>query len=104
MIVLYVLLAILVFGFMIFIHELGHFMFAKLFKVSINEFSIGMGPKILSKKGKDGVLYSLRLLPLGGFVAMVGEDEDSEDQNAFCKKPAWQRFIITSDSSESHSL
>ena len=55
MIVLYVLLAIFIFGFMIFIHELGHFMFAKIFKATINEFSIGMGPKIFSKKGKDGV-------------------------------------------------
>ena len=70
---MYILLAILVFGFMIFIHELGHFMFAKKFKVAINEFSIGMGPKLFSKKGKDGVMYSLRLLPLGGFVSMEGE-------------------------------
>ena len=69
MIVLYVLLAIFIFGFMIFIHELGHFMFAKIFKVTIKEFSIGMGPKIFSKKGKDGVAYSLRVLPFGGYVA-----------------------------------
>ncbi len=94
MIVLYILLAIFIFGFMIFIHELGHFMFAKLFRVTIKEFSIGMGPKIFSKKGKDGVAYSLRLLPFGGFVAMVGEDEDSDDPNAFNKKSAWKRFII----------
>ncbi|MBP3495421.1 MAG: site-2 protease family protein [Clostridia bacterium] len=94
MIVLYIILAILVFGFMIMIHELGHFLFAKKFGVTIEEFSIGMGPKILSKKGKDGVVYSLRALPLGGYVAMVGETEDSEDPNAFNRKPAWQRFII----------
>ena len=94
MIILYILLAILVFGFLILVHELGHFIFAKKFGVSITEFSIGMGPKILSKKGKDGVDYSLRALPIGGFVAMVGEEEDSDDPNAFNKKPAWQRFII----------
>ncbi|MBR2944512.1 MAG: site-2 protease family protein [Clostridia bacterium] len=94
MIVLYILLAILVFGIMIFVHELGHFAFAKIFKVSINEFSIGMGPKIISKKGKDGVLYALRLFPIGGFVSMAGESEESDDPNAYDKKPAYQRFII----------
>ncbi len=94
MIVLYILIAILTFGFLIFIHELGHFLFAKKFGVAITEFSLGMGPKIISKKGKDGVDYSLRALPIGGFVAMEGEDEESENPNAFSKKPAWQRFII----------
>ena len=94
MIILYILIALLVFGFLIFIHELGHFIFAKKFGVTITEFSLGMGPKLLSKKGKDGVEYSLRALPIGGFVAMVGEEEDSDDPNAFNKKPAWQRFII----------
>ena len=94
MIVLYIIIAIFVFGFMIFVHELGHFLFAKKFNVAINEFSIGMGPKIFSKKGKDGVDYSLRALPIGGYVAMEGEDEESNNPLAFNKKPAWQRFII----------
>ena len=94
MIVLYILLAIFVFGVMILIHELGHFLFAKLFKVKIEEFSIGMGPKLFTKEGKDGVKYSLRLFPIGGYVAMAGESEESEDPNAFNKKPAWQRLII----------
>lgn len=94
MIVLYIFIAIFVFGFMIFVHELGHFLFAKKFNVAINEFSIGMGPKIFSKKGKDGVDYSLRALPIGGYVAMEGEDEESNNPLAFNKKPAWQRFII----------
>lgn len=94
MIILYILIAILIFGFLIFIHELGHFLFAKKFRVAIYEFSVGMGPKIISKTGKDGIEYSLRLLPIGGFVSMVGEDEDSDDPNSFTKKPAWQRFII----------
>lgn len=91
---MYILIAILIFGILIFVHELGHFMFAKKFGVAITEFSLGMGPKIVSKRGKDDVDYSLRVLPIGGYVAMVGEDEDSDDPNSFEKKPAWQRFII----------
>lgn len=87
------LLAIMLFGVIIGIHEFGHFFFAKLFKVKVNEFSLGMGPQILKKKRGDTV-YSLRLFPIGGFVSMEGEDEDSEDEGAFNNKPAWQRFII----------
>lgn len=87
------LLAIFLFGVLIAIHEFGHFSFAKLFKVKVNEFSLGMGPKLISKK-KGETTYSLRLFPIGGFVSMEGEDEDSEDDRAFGKKPAWQRFII----------
>ena len=75
---LYVIIGILMFGFMIFIHELGHFLAAKKCGVGIYEFSIGMGPAILSRTGKDGVKYALRLLPIGGFVSMYGEDEDDE--------------------------
>lgn len=91
---MYILIAILIFGILIFVHELGHFLFAKKFGVAITEFSMGMGPKIVSKKGKDDVEYSLRALPIGGFVAMVGEEEDSDDPNSFDRKPAWQRFVI----------
>lgn len=93
--ILYVLLAIFIFGLLIFIHEGGHFFFARLFKVSIREFAIGMGPKLFTKKSKkSGIAYSLRLLPIGGFVSMEGEDEESDDPNAFNKKPVWQRIII----------
>ena len=88
-----ILAALLFFGIIIMTHELGHFTFAKLFKVKINEFSIGMGPALLKRK-KGETDYSVRLLPIGGYVAMEGEDEDSEDLNAFGKKPAWQRAII----------
>lgn len=92
---LYILLTILLFGFLIFIHELGHFTMARLFKVTVNEFAIGMGPKLLSKKSeKSGITYSLRALPIGGYVSMEGENEDSEDPNAYSKKPVWQRMII----------
>ena len=97
-----IILAVLVFGFLIFIHELGHYATARIFKVTINEFSIGMGPRLLSRVSKKtGIRYSLALLPIGGFVAMAGEngEEDEknpiDDPNRFDKKPAWQRFIIT---------
>lgn len=76
---MYILLAILAFGFIIAIHELGHFLTAKAMNVKVLEFSIGMGPKILSKQGKE-TLYSLRLIPFGGFCSMEGEyGEQLED-------------------------
>jgi len=89
-------IALLIFGFLIFIHELGHYLFARLFHVTIREFAIGMGPKLFTKvSGKTGIAYSLRALPIGGFVSMVGEDGESEDPNAFHRKPVWQRILIT---------
>ena len=108
----YVILAILSFGLLIVLHELGHFLTARLFGVGINEFSVGMGPKIFSWKGKprkgengeplavaEGeevpcTVYSLRALPFGGYVSMVGEDEESDDPAAFANKAAWQRLLI----------
>lgn len=126
---LYILLALLVFGLLVMIHELGHFLVARLFGVGIREFSIGMGPKLFSWKGKkrwgdpekDGekvrrvppvafdendpipapeepedfrTTYSLRLLPIGGYVSMVGEDEESEHPAAFGQKNVWKRIAI----------
>ena len=91
-----VILSILVFGFLILIHEFGHYIFARIFKVTITEFSIGMGPKLVwYDSKKTGIRYCLSAIPIGGYVAMVGEDGESEDPNAFGKKPAWQRLIIT---------
>ncbi len=91
-----ILIAILVFGFLIFIHEFGHYIFARIFKVTITEFSIGMGPKLVwYESKKTGIKYALSAIPFGGYVAMVGEDSESDDPNAFNKKPAWQRLIIT---------
>lgn len=87
------LLAVLLFGAIIGIHEFGHFFFAKLFKVKVNEFSLGMGPKILKKQIGE-TLYALRLFPIGGFVSMEGEDEESDNERSFSKKRPWQRFII----------
>lgn len=88
-----ILVAILFFGIIIMVHEFGHFSFAKLFKVKVNEFSMGMGPKLISRK-KGDTTYSWRLLPIGGFVSMEGEDEKSDDERAFGNKPCWQRIII----------
>ncbi|MBR6514233.1 MAG: site-2 protease family protein [Clostridia bacterium] len=80
---------------MILLHELGHYLFARLFKVGIKEFAVGMGPKILSGVSKKtGIRYSLRLLPIGGFVTMLGEDEVSDSPDALCNKPVLQRIVI----------
>ena len=88
-----ILITILLFGILILIHELGHFLTARFAKVKINEFAIGMGPVIFKKQGKE-TLYSLRALPIGGFVQMDGEDGNGVDPNSFNNKPKWKRFII----------
>lgn len=130
MTLLYLLLTLVLLSIMVVIHELGHFLFAKLFKVTVLEFSIGMGPALFTtkKKGKaereDGfaasfrssdeditlntdalgdedspenrkTVFSVRALPIGGYVSMAGEDDASTDANAFCNKPVWKRFLIT---------
>ena len=101
----YVLFALLLFGVLVFIHELGHYIFARIFGVTVYEFAIGMGPKLLSVKSKKtGIAYSLRLLPIGGFVSMAGEDEETDDPNSIGKKPLWQRIIITAAGSFSNIL
>ena len=94
-------LTLLMFGFLITIHEFGHYIVARLFNVGITEFAIGMGPKLVSWKGKKNV-FTIRLLPIGGYVNMVGEygteDEElsEEDKNKppFNKKPIWQRLLV----------
>ncbi|MCR5054820.1 MAG: M50 family metallopeptidase [Lachnospiraceae bacterium] len=88
-----ILVAILMFTFIVFFHELGHFLVAKRCNVRVNEFMIGMGPKIVGVQ-RGETLYSIRALPLGGACVMEGEDEDSEDERAFNKKPVWQRLLI----------
>lgn len=96
MLLLYIIVAILMFGFLIFIHELGHFLTARLFHVTIYEFSIGMGPKLISwKSNKNNTAYSLRAFPIGGFVSMAGEDEESDDEGSLRNKKVWQRMIVT---------
>ncbi|MBO4423368.1 MAG: site-2 protease family protein [Clostridia bacterium] len=92
---LYIVLAIFIFGLLILIHECGHYIAARIFRVTIKEFSIGMGPKLLSYTSKkNNIAYSLRAFPIGGFVSMAGEDEDVEDPNALNKKKPWKRLII----------
>lgn len=84
---------IVLLGTLITIHELGHFLVARLFKVKVLKFAIGFGPKIFTKTTKN-TEYTLRLIPFGGFVQMEGEEERSEDEAAFNKKPVWQRILI----------
>ena len=93
MIFLYLLLTLLLLSVLVFLHEGGHFLIARLNKITVNEFAIGMGPKILTKVSKkSGIRYSIRALPIGGFVSMAGEDEASDDVNAFCNKNVWRRI------------
>ena len=120
--ILYILLAILIFGFLIFVHELGHYLAARVAGVKILEFAIGMGPKIASfVSKKSGIRYSLRLLPIGGFVNMEGEGEyanptaekeeiapedagievvepekkpEDDDPRSYKNKPAWVKILI----------
>ncbi len=92
-VLLTVIYAILLFCLLIFIHEFGHFIVAKACGVRVNEFSVGMGPALIKRK-KGETEYSVRLLPVGGFCAMEGEDEDSDDPRAFNRKPAWQRMLV----------
>lgn len=88
-----IIIGIICFGLLITIHELGHFIAAKSNGVKVLGFAIGFGPAIL-KKEVNGTLYALRLIPLGGYVKMEGEDEASTDKNAFNNKSVWRRFII----------
>ena len=90
---IYIIAAILIFGVLIAVHELGHFLAAKACGVRVNEFSIGMGPTILHKT-KGDTTYSLRLLPIGGFCAMEGEEEDSNDPTALNNQSFWKKLII----------
>ena len=94
MTILTVLAAILGFGIIIMIHEAGHFFVAKKCGIRVLEFSIGMGPAIISGK-KGETKYSLRLLPIGGYCAMEGEDENSDDPRAFRKQAVWKRMLVT---------
>ena len=90
---LYILLAILLFGVLIAVHEFGHFITAKLLGVKVNEFAIGMGPALWSRQ-KGETLYALRAFPVGGYCAMEGEDEDTGDPRAFTRQAGWKKVII----------
>ena len=88
-----IVLAVLILGGIILFHELGHFIFAKLSGIEVTEFSLGMGPRLLSFV-KGETRYSLKLLPFGGSCAMLGEDEDAEGDRAFNNKPVFNRIAV----------
>ncbi|MBF8983055.1 RIP metalloprotease RseP [Lutibacter sp. B2] len=88
-----IVIAFLIFGILVLFHEFGHFGVAKLVGIKVHEFSIGMGYRILRFKGKE-TEYSLRILPIGGYVKMEGEDEASSDENSFNNKPLWARILV----------
>ncbi len=88
-----IIIAIIAFGVLIAVHELGHFFAAKSFGVKVEEFALGMGPVIFKKQGRE-TLYSLRVLPLGGFCAMEGEDEAVDSPRSFSSQKAWKKAII----------
>ena len=94
-----IIAVVVVFGGLIFFHELGHFGVARAFGMGVSTFSLGFGPKVLKKKvGKTE--YALSLLPLGGYVALVGETEEAElppgftKEDSFSLRPAWQRLLV----------
>lgn len=88
-----IIYALIMFCILVLVHEGGHFIAAKSVGVKVNEFSVGMGP-VLLKKMKGETQYSIRLFPIGGFCAMEGEDEESDDERSLNNKPAWAKAII----------
>src|SRR5213083_977152 len=86
-------LFILVLSVLVFVHELGHFVTAILFKIRVEEFAIGFPPRAFSIR-RNGIDYSINWLPLGGYVKIVGENGDSDDPRSFGRAPAWQRIIV----------
>lgn len=91
--IVFILAAIFIFGFLIAIHELGHFLAARLCGVRVNEFSIGMGPCIWHRETEE-TQYSIRLLPIGGFCALEGQDEDTGDERCLARQGFWKKFVI----------
>ena len=90
----YIALAILILLIMITVHEFGHYITGKIFGFGIDEFAIGFGPKLFSRTRKSGEIFSIRLLPIGGFCAFRGEDQESDDPSAFNNRVWWQRVIV----------
>lgn len=90
--ILYIILALLILGFITIAHEFGHYIVGRLCGIGIVEFAVGFGPKLLGFTRK-GIKYSLRLLPLGGFCQFVGEDGENPAPNAMNNMPVWKRFL-----------
>ncbi len=91
---LYIIIAILLFGILIAAHEWGHFIAARLCGVTVNEFSLGMGPVLWKKMGKKGTQFSIRALPIGGFCAMEGEEEESDDPHSLFNQGFWKKVVV----------
>ena len=91
---MYIILAILLFGILIAAHEWGHFIAARLCGVTVHEFSIGMGPLIWKKEGKKGTAFSLRAFPIGGFCALEGEEEQSDDPHSIGNQGFWKKVFV----------
>lgn len=94
MYILYLLLALVILLVMVTIHEFGHYVAGKMLGFKINEFSIGFGKALFSKTKKNGEVFSIRLVPLGGYCAFEGEEEDSDNDKAFMKQAPWKRLIV----------
>ena len=90
--ILYVIIAIFMLGFIVTIHEFGHYLAGRICGIGIVEFSIGMGPKLFGFQRK-GIQYSIRAIPIGGYCAFVGEDESNDDPRAMNNQPVWKRFL-----------
>lgn len=90
---MYIIFAILAFSVLIIVHELGHFVMAKVNKIEVEEFAIGMGPKVFSVQGKE-TKYSIGILPIGGYVKMLGEEEDVEGEGSFSSKSPLRRISV----------
>lgn len=88
-----IIIAILMFSFVVIFHEFGHFLLARVNGIKVNDFSLGMGPRLFGFKAY-GTKFSVRLFPIGGSCAMEGEIEDSKDEHAFTNKKIWQRFLV----------
>ena len=91
---MYVIVAILLFGFLIAAHEWGHVIAARICGVTVHEFAIGMGPLLWQREGKKGTVFSLRALPIGGFCAMEGEEEESDDPHSLTRQGFWQKLLV----------
>ena len=90
--ILYVIIAIFMLGFIVTIHEFGHYLVGRICGIGIVEFSIGMGPKLFGFQRKD-IQYSIRAIPIGGYCAFVGEDENNSDPRAMNRQPVWKRIL-----------
>ena len=91
---MYIIVAILLFGILIAAHEWGHFIAARLCGVTVLEFAIGMGPVLWRKTGKKGTEFTLRALPIGGFCAMEGEEEESDDPHSLGRQGFWKKVFV----------